>query len=289
MQRILCTMFLPENSWALFLDDDILRIHFLKDEREQNIYSMTLHDLIMFGFLWTSKEKCKLWGINTSMAPRNMRDTISRKLGLINGYFFGVITEAKSTDVTSLKYNDQEEGAAEDIERSLRSYCGNGIVRLNFACAVSRVWTNPGGLQSVFNTQDRLEAHNRVITKLCAEFTKHLELATERPNGCRFLSDLSTQKDAGKYAGNYDSSCESDESDMTSLPKVSEEVRIIMKERKTKLVGRSSCNTQSQSKMFECPHCTKTFTRKASLQHHILYNRARTESQTPRDCIICGP
>ena len=32
------------------------------------------------------------WGLNTSANPRSLRDSVSMQLGLVNGYFFGVVT-----------------------------------------------------------------------------------------------------------------------------------------------------------------------------------------------------
>ena len=60
-----------------------------------------------------------------------MRDNISHNLGLVNGYFFGMIMGDTADELpTSNSFG----GAAEDIERSLRQFNTTGILRLNFNC-----------------------------------------------------------------------------------------------------------------------------------------------------------
>ena len=68
------------------------------------------------------------------------------QLGLVNGYFFGVVTQSELLrDAT--RTSDVVGGAGEDIERSLRSFAHSGsIVRLNFAAAVAKNTSNAGGL-----------------------------------------------------------------------------------------------------------------------------------------------
>jgi hypothetical protein len=149
---------------------------------------MSLRDLILFGFLASQNAKVRLWGLNTSSATRNLRDNISYRPGLVNGYFFGVIRA--EAEEPALILSNAEHGAGEDIERSLR-YCATegGVLRLNFATVLARVRSNAGGLQSTFaSPSDRLAAHGRVLAKLYAELPQLIELADHSPNGCRFLN-----------------------------------------------------------------------------------------------------
>jgi len=83
-QRRCCTGCLPAGSWCLYLDDDVTRI-------EKPEY-LTMHELIMVGFLTAQQRHVHLWGLNTSTDRRNLCESHSGQPGLICGYFFGLIT-----------------------------------------------------------------------------------------------------------------------------------------------------------------------------------------------------
>ena len=136
-KRRCCTGCLPAGSWCLYLDDDVTRI-------EKPEY-LTTHELIMFGFLTAQQRHVHLFGLNTSSDTRNLRDNHSGQPGLICGYFFGLITTPVMRGATCT--SDAVGGAGEDVERSLRYYAHSGILRLNFATAVAKNRSNPGGLQ----------------------------------------------------------------------------------------------------------------------------------------------
>ncbi len=78
-QRRLCTRYLPRGTCCLFLDDDIGYIH--------KPSHLSVHHLVMLGLLTAQQRRAHLWGLNTSSDERNLRETVSGMLGLINGYF----------------------------------------------------------------------------------------------------------------------------------------------------------------------------------------------------------
>ena len=83
----------------------------------------------MLGFLAAQQRHARLWGANVSANLLNMRPCYSNQLGLVNGYFFGIITHPEMRLATQT--SDALGGAAEDIERSIRYYAHSGILRLN--------------------------------------------------------------------------------------------------------------------------------------------------------------
>ena len=84
-QRATCARALLIGAWAVFLDDDIVKF-ILPD-------GMTMHELFMLAFM-----SCRagLWGLNTSMGPRNLRQTVSCAVGLISGYCHGIVVDANA-------------------------------------------------------------------------------------------------------------------------------------------------------------------------------------------------
>ena len=183
------------------------------------------------------------------MSPRNLRDNVSRKLGLINGYFFGIIHD---NNAPVLKYSNEKGGAAEDIERTLRSYNHHGILRLNFACAVAKVWKNSGGLQDYFeDTERRQQAHAAVLQDLCQEFPSLLRLCNKSPNGCRFIQQPEmTTKNMEEEETDFHSNLESEHH-----------------------LGEILCETNTapsqNTKRFLCAQCSKSYTRKETWLHHM--------------------
>jgi uncharacterized C2H2 Zn-finger protein len=179
-QRAACVRALPHGSWALFVDDDLTAIVGKSPE-------LPVHELIMLGFLTAARSKSLLWALNTSANAQRLRPCVSQSLGLVNGYFFGIITDAACCNRTPI--SDRVGGSAEDVERSLRYFAASGnITRLCSWAAVARTYTNPGGLQGYYNTRDaRLAARDYVVQALCAEFPMLLRPMPGAPNGCRFV------------------------------------------------------------------------------------------------------
>ena len=125
---------------------------------------MSLAHIVIYGFSMAERGNISLWALNTSSDQRNLRDIVSRKLGLINGYFFGLVHKPGNPQLT---LSDKVAGAGEDIERSLRYYVHSGLLLLNAFSAVARTWTNAGGLQSTFSSSvERKAAHDFCMVSL---------------------------------------------------------------------------------------------------------------------------
>jgi len=228
-QRRLCLSGRPLGSWSLFVDDDLESIQQL-----ESASWMTLHDLITLGFLTAEHESVALWGFNTSTDARNLRDNASRALGLVCGYWFGII---KRADNPVLHLSDAVQGAAEDIERSVRFYHGTGTVRLNFACARAKTWTNTGGLQTSFgDPRARETAHDFVVHALAREFGS-LRYDPDRPNRCTF------QAGCGQ------------------VPVLAPQARPVGKPRRP--------TAPPPREPLNCQQCGKMYRRRADLHHHI--------------------
>ena len=187
----MCTRYLPQGAWCVFLDDDLT--HIAKPAH------LSTHELFMLAFLMGRQRGVNLWGLNTSSDGRNLRDQVSSQLGLINGYLFGII-------VCSLRaptpISDSVGGAAEDIERSLRYFAHSCLLRLNFATACARTRANAGGLQHHYATAASRQAANAfVLHSLAQEFPGLIVVDPACPNGCRLtraaLSRASTEEEKG--------------------------------------------------------------------------------------------
>ncbi len=248
-QRRLCVVGRPLGSWNLFVDDDALSIHTPE--------GMSLHDLVLLGFLMAEQEGVRLWGLNTSADSRNVRDNISRRVGLVCGYFFGVVHSAQSPPLT---LSDGVQGAAEDVERSLRFFCHSGVLRLNFAAVVAKTWVNLGGLQEALGDA-RASAHEYVVRALAREFSEHLAYDASRPNRCRFLASCG----APVKSDGYDAA------------------RVVEAGPAQEQPPKAAKPQQASN---QCAHCGKLYRRRADLLHHV---RLQHEGGAPRHaCPNCG-
>ena len=179
-QRRQCLRGMPHGNWILFLDDDLTDIMLPDGE-------ITLHELIVLGFLSAKAKGVQLWGLNVSQNRMHLRETVSTCAGLVNGYFYGVVTSERAHQMTSV--SDNAGGAAEDIERTLRYHSiMGGVCRLNFACAVARTQTNEGGLQMHYRSREaRRAAQDFVIRTLALEFPQLIQFDECSANRCVFL------------------------------------------------------------------------------------------------------
>ena len=177
-QRLQCLRGVPRGSWVLFIDDDLTDI-MSPDE-------LCLHELILLGFLSAKARGVELWGLNVSTNRMHLRETVSSCPGLVNGYFYGVVTSELARHMTPV--SDKLGGAAEDVERTVRYHSAGGLCRLNFACAVARTQTNDGGLQAYYGSrQARKAAQEFVIRTLAVEFPDLIRFDECSSNMCAFL------------------------------------------------------------------------------------------------------
>jgi hypothetical protein len=177
--------------WCLFLDDDNDRFSFGNELFRDNLPLLALHC-----FVAARRRHVHLWGLNVSSDPRCGRGSVSSKLGLVNGSFFGLLAHPEAPILT---LSDSVRGAAEDIERSVRYHLfRGGLLRFNFASAHASYWENPGGLQTTFPTKSLRElAHDFVVQSLHAEFPELIIPSPENRNRCRFIRSVSSTGVAG--------------------------------------------------------------------------------------------
>ena len=103
----------------------------------------------------------------------NIRHNVSRQLGLVNGYFFGLINHRNNP---SLEVSNRLSGAA-DIERSIVFYRHSGILRFNSYSVTADNWSNAGGLQDIFPTpKQRQLAHDLALYQLAALHPGYFEI-----------------------------------------------------------------------------------------------------------------
>ena len=251
-QRAVCRAGLPDNSWALFLDDDVVDI--LK------LGQSTMHELLLFGFMECAARGSLLWGLNTSTNKMHLRKNISGQIGLVNGYFFGLIISDDAGTMT--RTSDGMRGAAEDAERSVRYFQRSGICRLNFATALAANHTNDGGLQAEFaDKRARAAAQEYVIRTLACEFPHLLEFDQHNANYCKF----NRRRELGEPAGNVCKHCGKEYARRVDL--------------KHHIAWE---HTGSRPETFECIVCRSNFKTKRALHVHMAKNRCFKSRGRPK-------
>ena len=256
-QRAMCTRYLPEGAWCLFLDDDVT--HIAKPAH------LSTHQLFMLAFLTARQRGVNLWGLNTSSDGRNLRDQVSSQLGLVNGYLFGVIVcGLRRATPTS----DSVGGAAEDIERSLRYFKHSGLLRLNFATACARTKSNAGGLQRHYATAaGRQAAHGFVLHSLAQEFPGLIVVDPACPNGCRLTrAALSRASTEGSQPPDEPSA-----EPPPPLPRAEDATRAARR---------------SEPRRWACGVCGKEYARSADMHHHVA--QAHQEHAPLFACPACS-
>ena len=189
-----------------------------------------------------------------------MTTTVSRRLGLINGYFFGLV---KDRTTPELAVSDPLQGAAEDVERSLRHYRCHGIMRLCWATCVAKTWCNEGGLQSSFcgNPAARRLYHDCALTALQREFPE-LVLDETRPNRCRFVSTALPEGAPEQEAVPETAvGCPPEAANPQEDARADLACAVPPEHKPRK-------PTQPPSEPLRCQMCDKEYRRKADLQHH---------------------
>lgn len=290
-QRELCLLGRPAGAWNLFLDDDVTAFHNMYD-------GMPLRELFLCCFLVCEREGLRLFGLNTSMDTRNLRANISRRLGLVNGYCFGIISDTQNP---RLPISDRCGGAAEDIERSLRYYDQwKGILRFNFATAIAKTRSNPGGLQLHYTTpQLRKSAHEYVVMSLIHEFPELIAINAHSPNAVTFYFQREPT------AKNDEEDCEEDtHEDLIELMVQETQAQCKQVELKEKRkrgkthkrfvsiapplpTDKGEDMTLEQNGVHSCTLCEKQYKRREDLLHHVrvVHN---FDSIVRFSCRYCG-
>ena len=273
-QRALCLHGRPWGSWNLFLDDDVTSLLRLPEET-----SFTLHDIVMRGFITTCREQKHLWGLNTSCNGRALNNTVSRKLGLVNGFVFGLV---HARGLPQLSISNGIGGAAEDIERSVRFFAHSGLLRFNSIAAVARTWTNPGGLQASYGSRAAREAaHDFCVLMLEAEFPHLLRQRLDLPNRMRFARMASAPREASSGPSDDGSPSSAQSDALPTTPGCLDEPR----------GGRQDATVSAlpprRPTRHQCSHCSKAYRLKNDLVYHLA--RVHAEGHVPDfPCQHCG-
>ena len=289
-QRRACTMYLPSGSWCLFMDDDVTRI--------RKPTHLSVHALIVLGFMSARKRRTHIFGLNTSTNSRSLRDNVSSQLGLINGYFYGIIVNPDLCHATPT--SDTVGGASEDVERSLIYYAHSGLTRLNFATAVAKTKTNQGGLQHHYTTpEQRQVAHEHVLRSLSLQFPS-LMMADGAPNGCTFArQSIGGPESDAEEEGQHITEDESPHKSVMALPTH----KATSPKSVCDVCGKSyarkedlrhhvhSVHSDTPISLVRCPTCAKPFKRKKDMTVHVSLNRCHSLRGRPHGttCAIGGP
>ena len=293
-QRHLCTRYLPRGSWCMFLDDDVMSIK--KPDH------LSVHELIMLGFLAARQRHTLIWGANVSSNPRSLRQCYSTRLGLVCGFFFGIITHPDLRCATGT--SDTYGGAAEDIERSIRYYVHSGILRLNFVAVCARNKTNSGGLQCYYGSREhRCAAHSCVVVSLAGEFPDMLAIDPSSPNGCKLRHQANPPEEcnADQHTGACDIGEDTDdpEEDTASLntppPPACQPPptrKAIASKSVCGICGKSYARYEdlrhhmhthggAKTVVVVCPVCAKPFKRRKDMLLHIRLKRCGSSRGRP--------
>lgn len=145
--------------------DDVFDIK-IKDGKQLVPYEGTMDKLAKIGFLLCMDTGARMWGINPVSNPFFMDHTISVGLRLIYGTFFGSF----AGDPVFTEPRISESSSAEDFENSLKSFELYGsLVRIDDLTPISKLFTTPGGIQSMLEEttgETRMEAHEQHLTAI---------------------------------------------------------------------------------------------------------------------------
>ena len=149
-----------EGTPVLFIDDDIRDIEVLSSNGKTELEPVENleRDIIHRGFNTMREYNGYIWGINAANNPLMMKETISVGLYYIIASFYGNII--RHSDDLIIGTADKE-----DYERSVQHFIKDGrVVRLSFATADTKYYTEKGGLQET-RTQATVEAGARYMLK----------------------------------------------------------------------------------------------------------------------------
>jgi hypothetical protein len=170
-------LFYKEGTPVLFIDDDIKDIEILSpsDKNELEPVANLERDIIHRVFNTMREYNGYIWGINAANNPMMMKETVSVGLYYIIASFYGNII--RHSDDLIIGTADKE-----DYERSVQHFIKDGrVVRLSFATADTKYYTEKGGLQET-RTQATVEAGARYMLK---HYPKYCYDRGERTKGSK--------------------------------------------------------------------------------------------------------
>ena len=170
-------LYYKEGTPVLFIDDDIKDIEVLSstDKNDLEPIANLERDIIHRGFNAMREYSGYIWGINAANNPLMMKETVSVGLYYIIASFYGNII--RHSDDLIIGTGDKE-----DYERSVQHFIKDGrVVRLSFATADTKYYTEKGGLQET-RTQATVEAGARYMLK---HYPKYCYDRGERTKGSK--------------------------------------------------------------------------------------------------------
>jgi hypothetical protein len=159
-QRNYIQKYFKLNERLLFIDDDISRIKGI-DKCNKVVNATRLHSFILSAFKQTEKLKIKMWGINSTVNPREMKQTVSFGRIYIVGNFYGLINTDKVFVDTGdwIKTRKHFKAGKESHERALKMYDKfGGVLKYRAFGVVSKYWGEPGGHQISRNEEGEKDA-----------------------------------------------------------------------------------------------------------------------------------
>ncbi len=153
-------------KYLLMLDDDIINI---RNINGINITSNELRDLILLGFKTTEDNNARIWGICPYNNNYFFKDIMTTNLKFIIGCFMGIIIK----DNRPIMIPD-ELSVLEDYYLSIKYFIEDGkVIRFNQYGIQQKYFTGVGGLQSLYNKEERIKEQNRCINFIKNNYPKY--------------------------------------------------------------------------------------------------------------------
>lgn len=167
-QRNFITLFYPEGTHLVCMDDDLESIQSLVDGTLTPLAD--LHGFLETAFQTLEGLHLKLWGIYPVYNKFFMKDSISTDLKFCIGHMHGILNSHKH--LLTLTYK-------EDYERTLQyALDSNGVLRYNGIVAKTKMGASGGLGKSV---KDRLEENKKSSEYLLEKYPGLVRLNPRRP------------------------------------------------------------------------------------------------------------
>ena len=156
--------YFSEGEKIVIIEDDIKDIVKKKGTKVEKF--IELEKLFDIGFKECDKNACKLWGITPTDNGFYMGNTFGKCFKIIAGYIFGIIVDKKIKVNISQKH---------DYERTIlnKIYFG-GVVRFDMFGQRSNSFTNKGGLQEIFTSENRMKEELKVNNFLVKTYSEYV-------------------------------------------------------------------------------------------------------------------
>lgn len=156
--------YFSENEKIVVIEDDIKEIVKKKGKKVEKFTE--LEKLFQIGFNECGKNNCKLWGISPTDNGFYMANTFGKCFKVVAGYIFGLVIDKKIKVNISQKH---------DYERTiLNKIHFGGVVRFDMFGQRSNSFTNKGGLQEIFTSEERMKEELKVNNFLVNTYPEYV-------------------------------------------------------------------------------------------------------------------